>query len=114
MTREQLLESLKEMAEMINNDDKYLKANEYNEKEQAEIENQVELLKYQIRDLEARLEDDENYRSFNFIRNHSKIYDYEAKLRKIPEEVARIEADVLSKKSRLNVVNSEILGFPSA
>ena len=108
MNKEELLAALKEMAETLENDKSTSLANESNEKEQIQIENQVEILNIQIRDLEAKLADDDNYRKFNFIRNHSKIYDLEAKLRKNDEDFVKIDADVLSIQSRLNIVNGEI------
>lgn len=108
MNREELLAALKEMAEMLENDKSTSLAAESNDKEKRKIENQVEVLNAQIKDLEAKLADDNNYRNFNYIRNHSKIYDYESKLRKNEETSKRIDAEMLTTQSRLNIVNSEI------
>ena len=82
MNKEKLLAALKEMAEMLENDKSTSLAAESKEKEQKEIENQLAVLNMKIRDLEVKLSDDDNYRKFDYIKNHSKIYDYEETLRK--------------------------------
>ena len=75
MNKEELLTALKEMQEMLKNDKSSNLAQESSKKEKIEIDDQILILNAQIRDLEAKLADDDNYRKFNYMRNLSKIYD---------------------------------------
>ena len=108
MNKEELLTALKEMQEMLKNDKSSNLAQESSKKEKIEIDDQILILNAQIRDLEAKLADDDNYRKFNYMRNLSKIYDYESKIRKNEETSVKLDAEILSNQSRLNIVNSEI------
>lgn len=108
MTKEELLSKLKELQENLKHDDNFETEQKSRERELIDISSQREILTNDIRNLEQKLANDENYISFTYIKNQSKIYDLESKLDKITEEKAQNDADIAYNNHRIGLINSEI------
>ncbi len=108
MTKEELLSKLKEMAENLKYDKATSITADNREKELKNIEKQRELLKLQARELEIKLSNDENYQDFSYIKNQSKIYDYNSRIDKINEELLQNETNKQNNNNRIDYINREI------
>ena len=108
MRKEQLLSRLKEMLDNLKRDKDFKLSQENNEKELASIHSQKEILNYQIQELRAKLENDDNYQDFSYMKNQAKIYDYNHRIDKINEEIAQNEVYKTNTDNRILAVTKEI------
>ena len=108
MTREELLQQLKEMSLFLQQDEAAKVTAESREEELKNIETQRELLNFQIKELEARLADDSNYASFTLFRNQARIYDLNSKLGKLNGDIIQNESDISENDRRIDYINGEI------
>lgn len=108
MRKDQLLKRLKEMLDAVNNDKVTEAAKKSKDEELDKIQQQREMLNYEIQELKTKLEDDSNYQDFSYMRNQAKIYDYNYRIGKIEEEIAQNEANKISVENRINAVTKEI------
>ena len=108
MTRDELLNQLREMANTLKYDQVISITADTRDKELKNIQNQREMLKLQVKQLENKLSNDENYQDFSYINNQSKIYDYNTRIDKTNEEIAQNEANRMSNNNRIDFVNREI------
>ena len=108
MTKEELLQQLKEMSELLKQDSAVKVTAESREEELKKIEEQRELLNFQIKELEVKLADDNNYGSFTLFRNQSRIYDINTKISKINADIIQNDSDVTENEHRIEYINGEI------
>ena len=108
MTKDELLTKLREFRENLKYEDNLQSEKQSREKELDNISSHREILMNDIRNLEQKLSDDENYISFTYIKNQSKIYDLQTKLDKIMEEKAQNEADISYNNYRIGLIHGEI------
>ena len=108
MRKEQLLSRLKEMLDNLKKDKDFELSKENNEKELASIHSQKEMLNYQIQELRVKLENDDNYQDFSYMKNQAKIYDYNQRIDKINEEIAQNEVYKTNTDNRILAVTKEI------
>ena len=108
MTRDELLQQLKEMSSSLTYDSATKITADSRDEEVKSIEEQRELLSFQIKELEARLADDNNYSSFTLFRNQARIYDLNSKISKINSDIVQNEADMTECEQRISHINSEI------
>ena len=108
MTKEELLSKLREISDNLNHDNATKITEDTREQELKDLQTKREMLRLEARELERKLSDDQNYQDFSYIKNQSKIYDYNARLDKISEEIAQNEADRISNNSRIEYINKEV------
>ena len=111
MTRDELLQRLRDISSSLEYDDAVKTTAESRDKEIKNIEQQRELLSFQIRDLQTKLADYSNYASFTLFRNQAKIYDLNSKLNKISTDIAQNEADITENDQRIDYINREIEAY---
>lgn len=108
MTRENILEKLKEISSMLQQDEATKITAKSREEELKKLNEQRELLNFQIKELDAKLNDDNNYLSYTYIRNQSRIYDINYNLSKVNANIIQNENEILENDHRIEYINREI------
>ena len=108
MRKDQLLKRLKEMLDAVNHDKVLDVAQKSKEEELDKINKQREMLNFEIQELKTKLEDDSNYQDFSYMKNQTKIYDYNYRIGKIEEELAQNEVNKMNNENRISAVTREI------
>ena len=95
MNKEELLEQLKQISELMS-------------KDVDDLTGQKVALEVQISELELKLSDDKNYPIFNHFINRTSLYDYKKKIEDLNLEQERNEANILEDKTKLNKLDLDI------
>ena len=108
MSKEELLSKLKEMFEVLNDDKTNQLVEEDAKKELKEIQKGRQELIFDANMLKQKLSDDNNYLSFMYMRNNSRIFDLENKMKSLEQRQVENKTNILEITNRINYINGEI------